>query len=152
MTNRAQFTTPVTLIVLVVVASVGVVIVNSASPSMDDSVSEEYDRAQAYCYQSYGDPDISNAQVIGSHGGWHCEANDGDPHLHAVTDEAKQAAYYANQTNQSIDWSAVDRYKPGYERGLLHAIGPIIDVLAIVTLLALLIYIPRVVPYPRVRR
>lgn len=96
-----------------------------------DEFSAYVEKAEAYCFQSYGDASLLNAQVVGHHGGFHCAANRDDPHLHDVTDEALEAAFHANQSGETVDWSGVDRYGPRDQRGFfpdLKLFGSVIGV------------------------
>lgn len=108
---------PLSIVFALVIAGVLGVIIFDAVGADGSEIEREYEQAQAYCYQAFGEPTIGHSNVIGNHGGWHCEANENDPHLHDATDEAIHAAYYANQTNQTVDWSEIDRYEPTHKRG-----------------------------------
>lgn len=110
------------VVALVMLLSVGVSVIGAVDIDQD-RIKHEYEKAQAYCYQAFGDPTIGNSMVIGNHGGWHCEANDGgEPHLHDVTDRAKMAAYLANESNRTVDQWPDDRYKPAHERGWMPTV------------------------------
>lgn len=100
---------PLVKYAVVIIMLLTIILVGSNAGISEERMLEhrEYrEKARAYCYQWYDDPRTGIAQVFGEHGGLHCIANNDDPHLHEVTDEALEAAYRANQTNATAQMVA----------------------------------------------
>lgn len=81
--------------VLAVVTIITVTVVIGQIAVAVDSVDEEYfEAADAYCEQELGpEAELVNSQVIGDHGGLHCEGPDDEfIHLHDIPDAEIYAA------------------------------------------------------------
>lgn len=102
----------ITLVAATAVVVTGFVVVDEVSGGeIKQNIQHSTEVAKAYCYQAFGDSSIYVANVVGGHGGYHCLANEHDPHYHQVTQEARQAAHRANQTGEDVDWAEISRYK-----------------------------------------
>lgn len=91
---------------IVVVASAGLPIAYMATnEGYQERVATAIAQAQAYCEAVYGDPAVYQANVVGNHGGLHCDANEDGPHLHAIPEKYQKRAYEAQQAGEELDWS-----------------------------------------------
>jgi len=104
---------PIAVVVLLLVAAAtGYVMIQTLDAARaEPELTDQRQTARAYCYQAFGNPDVYTAAVVNGHGGYHCVANQGSPHYHETTKEARLAALEANRTGGRVDWATVDRYK-----------------------------------------
>jgi len=107
----ADIDLPAVLLALIVASAVAFVGVHVLNLHSQQEMQAQHEMAQAYCEQAFGDDDVVVSAVVGGHGGYHCLANQHEPHYHEVTQEARQAALEAERNGEQVDWSTVDRYK-----------------------------------------
>lgn len=146
MNRQAILNIAFTVGVIVTMVAVGFAVVGGVT---DAAAQEDVEKAQAYCYQAYGDADItvSNA-FIG--GGYHCQANNDDPHLHDVHPQALNAAYAVNQSGGEIDWKLADmqRYKSWEQRSWPSAVMGAFSLMFVIALGVLVWLSMQVMPRP----
>lgn len=124
------------VVTLLIAGLVAGVVTGAVVQGQSDGAASYSAQASAYCYQTTGSPALSQEYVVGNHGGLHCMFPGNEHHLHDVTDEALLAAYVANQTGGSVDWSTVDRYEPWYKRGFWPDILTFVFVALVVVLIS----------------
>jgi hypothetical protein len=107
----ADIDLPAVLLALIVASTVAFVGLHVLNLHPQQEMQAQHEMAQAYCEQAFGDDDVVVSAVVGGHGGYHCLANQHEPHYHEVTQEARQAALEAERNGDRVDWSTVDRYK-----------------------------------------
>lgn len=125
MIDRAQVDSilPAIMVGVLVALFIGALIIGNVPGPGDPVYEQEKAEAKAYCELTFGSDEIYSAGAM-FHSGWHCAANGGsEPHLHAVTEAAKEAAYEVQQEGRSVDWDRIDRYRPWYERGMWQVMG-----------------------------
>lgn len=107
----ADIDLPAVVLTLIVASTAAFVGLHVLNPDFQQEMQAQNEMAQAYCEQAFGDDDVIISNVVGNHGGYHCLANQHEPHYHEVTKEARQAALEAERNGEQVDWSTVDRYK-----------------------------------------
>jgi len=84
----------ITLIVAFAVAATGVAVIETAGVEPYHT-SIETEAFEEYCHDRFGDDgEVYVANVVGGHGGYHCDHDDGLVHMHNIPDHLLRA--YAN--------------------------------------------------------
>lgn len=100
-----------TAVILIVALAISCIVVTGGAILVIEATGEKQQvqqqeaEAAAYCDQVFGDDRLLLANAVGRHGGLHCVANDGRPHLHDIPEQYKEQALQAEQAGRDLGWS-----------------------------------------------